>query len=117
MIGLLRRLPEKAVGLTLENLHLGAGNSILQRFGLRQMIAARRIVVADEDQRRTFHVAEPVRGFPIVTRDDQMNVLRQFCVSRPGELKECLDFVRMFLAIVVGEKRAGNRRRLLGGNR
>jgi hypothetical protein len=48
-IGLFRRLPEKAVGLAVEYLKLGSGNSLGQGFSLNEMITAGTIVVADQN--------------------------------------------------------------------
>jgi hypothetical protein len=107
LIGFLRRLPEKAVRLALENFKLGAGNSILQRFSLSEVIAARRIIVADQHQRRAAHVAQAMGRFPVVARDDEMDVFGKLRVRRPGQLKKFFDLVGMLLSIWVGKERAG----------
>ena len=41
LVGFLLSLPEKAVGLAFEQLQFRAGNAALERFGLREVIAAR----------------------------------------------------------------------------
>ena len=85
-ISLLRRLPEKPVGLAVENFQFSSGNPVFQCFGLEQMVAAGFVVIADQDQRRHAHVAEPVGRFPVVARDAEVDVLRKLGVGRAGEL-------------------------------
>ena len=106
-VGLFRRLPEEAVGLTLEQLQLGPGNAVLQSLCLGEMITAARIVVANQDQRRRFDVAKAVGRFPVMARNDQMNVLGEFGVGRPDLLEKCFDLLCILAAEVVGEKGAG----------
>src|ERR1051325_1744740 len=71
------------------------------------MIAAASVVVTEDDERRRAHVAEPVRALEVVARDDDVDELRELRVRRPRELEECLDFVGVALAIILGEKGVG----------
>lgn len=66
----LRRLPEEAVGLPLENFKLRAGDPFGQDLRLRQMVAAAGVPVADNHQSRDSDIAQAVRSLPIVARDD-----------------------------------------------
>src|SRR5918999_5122797 len=92
-VGFFRRLPEESMRLSLEYVQLRTGDPLQQYFRLRHMIAADRIHLADQYQGGRFHIAQPMRTFPVMTRNAEMHELRQLGVRRPGELVKLLDFI------------------------
>src|SRR4029077_1627263 len=74
---------------------------------LGKVIAATRVVVANENERGTPYAAEAVGCLPVVPGNDQVNVCGQLSVGGPNESKKRLDLIGIFLAVVVREEGAG----------
>src|SRR5215467_97369 len=48
-----------------------------------------------------------MRAFPVMTRDTEMNELRQLRMGRPGQFKKFFDFVAMAFPVLFGKESVG----------
>src|SRR5262249_1745771 len=77
-IGFLWGLPEKSVGLSLENSRLRFRNTIGENGGLLDVVGADYIAIPYNHKGGNYHIAQPVRGFPIAARNYESKILFEF---------------------------------------
>ena len=76
--------------LALEHFHFGAADAFHQHSGLRDVIAADGIGLADQHQSRRLDIAQAMRTFEVMARYAQVNERVEFGVGCPGDLEKTL---------------------------
>ncbi|HWO40793.1 MAG TPA: hypothetical protein VNO43_03210 [Candidatus Eisenbacteria bacterium] len=92
-IRFLGNFPEKPMGLTFDEFQLGSRKALGENFRLRDVVAAHDIGIADCHQCGDIYVTKAVGSFPVVSRDAELQIIRQLGVRGPRQIIKSSDLL------------------------